>query len=167
MVGLQIRQCQAHMLSGSRLRPVRDDHVRVGQLMTVGAVRRQDLGDAAVAIRPKLGRELLEHMNYPRRRPRRQPPRDRIASGYGSHHRSREVGVAARIWDLAAERLLTPAEVAELFKVNPLTVTRWANQGRIGSVRTLGGHTRYKEAEVLHPLHEAAQEAGRPGVDQR
>jgi hypothetical protein len=33
------------------------------------------------------------------------------------------------------------AEVAELFKVDPLTVTRWAVQGRIGSVRTLGGHT--------------------------
>jgi excisionase family DNA binding protein len=54
--------------------------------------------------------------------------------------------------------LLTPAEVAELFKVNPLTVTRWAVQGRIGSVRTLGGHTRYKEAEVLRLLHEAIQE---------
>jgi predicted site-specific integrase-resolvase len=50
--------------------------------------------------------------------------------------------------------------------VNPLTVTRWAVQGRIGSVRTLGGHTRYKEAEVLRLLHEATKEAGSPGVDQ-
>jgi excisionase family DNA binding protein len=65
-----------------------------------------------------------------------------------------------------AERLLTPAEVADLFKVNPLTVTRWAVQGRIGSVRTLGGHTRYKEAEVLRLLHEATKEAGSPGLDQ-
>jgi excisionase family DNA binding protein len=61
------------------------------------------------------------------------------------------------------ERLLTPAEVAELFNVNPLTVTRWANQGLIGSIRTLGGHTRYKEAEVLRLLHEATEEAGPPG----
>ena len=51
------------------------------------------------------------------------------------------------------ERLHTPVEVAELFKVNPLSVTRWAVQGRIGSVRTLGGHTRYKKAEVLRLLH--------------
>jgi len=49
--------------------------------------------------------------------------------------------VATRNRQLAAERLLTPAEVAQLFKVHPLTVTRWANQGLIGSVRTLGGHT--------------------------
>ena len=50
--------------------------------------------------------------------------------------------MAARTRHIEAERLLTPAEVAELFKVNPLTATRRANQGRIGSVRTLGGHTR-------------------------
>jgi excisionase family DNA binding protein len=74
--------------------------------------------------------------------------------------------VAARKSQLDVERLLTPAEVAELFKVNPLTVTRWAVQGRIGSVRTLGGHTRCKEAEVLRLLHEATKEAGSPGVDQ-
>jgi hypothetical protein len=46
------------------------------------------------------------------------------ASGYGSHHGTREVGVAAGKRPFEAERLLTPAEVAELFKVNPLTVTR-------------------------------------------
>ncbi len=44
--------------------------------------------------------------------------------------------MAARKRPLEVERLLTPAEVAELFKVNPLTVTRWAVQGRIGVVRT-------------------------------
>jgi hypothetical protein len=42
--------------------PVRDDHVRVLQLMPVGAVRRRYLGDAAVGIRPKLHHELLEHV---------------------------------------------------------------------------------------------------------
>ena len=58
-----------------------------------------------------------------------------------------------------------PAEVAALFK-NSLALTRWAVQGRIGSVRTLGGHTRYKEAEVLRLLHEATHEAGPPGTVQ-
>ena len=44
--------------------------------------------------------------------------------------------------------LLTPAEVAALFRVDPKTVTRWAQQGKIRSIRTLGGHRRYSEAEV-------------------
>jgi excisionase family DNA binding protein len=45
-------------------------------------------------------------------------------------------------------RLLTPAEVAALFRVDPKTVTRWAQQGKIRSIRTLGGHRRYSESEV-------------------
>ena len=47
-----------------------------------------------------------------------------------------------------AEPLLTPREVATLFRVDPKTVTRWAKAGRITSIRTLGGHRRYREAEV-------------------
>ena len=34
--------------------------------------------------------------------------------------------------DLADESLLTPGEVAEMFRVDPRTVTRWARDGRIG-----------------------------------
>lgn len=52
--------------------------------------------------------------------------------------------------------LLTPAEVAELYKVNAKTVTRWANAGKLSTVRTLGGHRRYRRSEVL-----ALLEAGR------
>jgi excisionase family DNA binding protein len=44
--------------------------------------------------------------------------------------------------------LLTPAEVAALFRVDPKTVTRWAQQGKLRSIRTLGGHRRYPEAEI-------------------
>lgn len=44
--------------------------------------------------------------------------------------------------------LLTPGEVAALFRVDPKTVTRWALAGRIGSIRTPGGHRRFHEAEV-------------------
>ena len=47
-----------------------------------------------------------------------------------------------------ADRLLTPAEVAAIFRVDPKTVTRWAQAGRISSIRTLGGHRRYRESEV-------------------
>ena len=46
------------------------------------------------------------------------------------------------------ERLLTPGEVAALFRVDPKTVTRWAKAGKLTSIRTLGGHRRYKESEV-------------------
>jgi excisionase family DNA binding protein len=46
------------------------------------------------------------------------------------------------------ERLLTPAEVATMFRVDPKTVTRWAKAGKIHSIRTLGGHRRYRESEV-------------------
>ena len=46
------------------------------------------------------------------------------------------------------EALLTPAEVAALFRVDPKTVTRWAKAGKLTSIRTLGGHRRYREAEV-------------------
>jgi excisionase family DNA binding protein len=46
------------------------------------------------------------------------------------------------------ELLLTPAEVASLFRVDPKTVTRWAKSGKLTSIRTLGGHRRYKESEV-------------------
>ena len=46
------------------------------------------------------------------------------------------------------DSLLTPAEVAAMFKVDSKTVTRWAQRGYLTSIRTLGGHRRYKEAEV-------------------
>lgn len=47
-----------------------------------------------------------------------------------------------------SEVLLTPAEVAARFRVDPKTVTRWANAGKLSSVRTLGGHRRYRRDEV-------------------
>jgi excisionase family DNA binding protein len=54
-----------------------------------------------------------------------------------------------------ADRLLTPAEVAAMFRVDPKTVTRWARDGRLTAVRTLGGHRRYREAEVFSLLRKA------------
>jgi len=51
-----------------------------------------------------------------------------------------------------AEVLLTPSEVAALFRVDPKTVTRWAKAGKLTSIRTLGGHRRYRESEVRELL---------------
>jgi len=58
-----------------------------------------------------------------------------------------------------SEVLLTPAEVASLFRVDPKTVTRWAKAGKLSSIRTLGGHRRYKESEVRALLGAASEEA--------
>ena len=46
------------------------------------------------------------------------------------------------------EHLMTPGEVASLFRVDPKTVTRWAKAGKLTSIRTLGGHRRYRSSEV-------------------
>ena len=48
-----------------------------------------------------------------------------------------------------AEALLKPGEVAALFNVDPKTVSSWADAGKLSVVRTLGGHRRYLESEVL------------------
>lgn len=50
--------------------------------------------------------------------------------------------------DLTQEKMMTPAEVASLFRVDPKTVTRWAKNGKLTCIRTLGGHRRYRESEV-------------------
>ena len=50
--------------------------------------------------------------------------------------------------DAAEEALLTPAEVAAMFRVSPKTVTRWARAGKLTAMRTLGGHRRFRASEV-------------------
>jgi predicted site-specific integrase-resolvase len=35
-----------------------------------------------------------------------------------------------------------------MFRVDPKTVTRWAKAGKLKSIRTLGGHRRYRETEI-------------------
>jgi excisionase family DNA binding protein len=59
------------------------------------------------------------------------------------------------------DRLLTPGEVASLFRVDPKTVTRWAAAGRINSIRTPGGHRRFRESEIRDLLR---QDGARGGV---
>ncbi len=64
------------------------------------------------------------------------------------------------------EALLTPAEVAALFRVDPKTVTRWAKAGKLTSIRTLGGHRRYRASEVhalLDRFNPAVPAQLRPG----
>ena len=60
---------------------------------------------------------------------------------------------------LEYEPLLTRAGVAAIFRVDPGTVTRWEQAGKLTSIRTPGGHRRYREAEV-RALIDAGREAG-------
>jgi excisionase family DNA binding protein len=46
------------------------------------------------------------------------------------------------------DELLTPGEVAVLFRVNAKTVTVWAKNGKLASIRTPGGHRRYRAGAV-------------------
>lgn len=52
------------------------------------------------------------------------------------------------------EPVLRPTEVAVLLGVDPDTVVRWAKQGRIAHVRTLGGHRRFPASEVLRLMRD-------------
>jgi excisionase family DNA binding protein len=61
------------------------------------------------------------------------------------------------------EILLTPSEVATLFRVDPKTVTRWAKAGKLTSIRTLGGHRRYKESEVKALLFTTTNQSTKNG----
>ena len=62
------------------------------------------------------------------------------------------------------ETLLTPAEVAAMFRVDPKTVTRWAAAGRISSIRTPGGHRRFRESEVRALLRGEESMASTPAT---
>jgi excisionase family DNA binding protein len=44
--------------------------------------------------------------------------------------------------------------VAQLFRVNPKTVTRWARAGKLSAVRTLGGHRRFRASEIKRCMEE-------------
>lgn len=46
-------------------------------------------------------------------------------------------------------RLMSRREVAALFGVSPHTIYRWAREGRLPVLMTLGGRRRYPAEEVL------------------
>lgn len=56
------------------------------------------------------------------------------------------------------DRLLTRAEVAEIFQVAPSTITRWGEAGKLPSVKTLGGHRRYEAKAVMELAQSMTQE---------
>ena len=59
--------------------------------------------------------------------------------------------------------LMVPSEVAALFGVDPKTVTRWARSGRLASIKTPGGHRRYRRVDVLALFAELSAQSDRRG----
>jgi excisionase family DNA binding protein len=54
---------------------------------------------------------------------------------------------------------LHTAEVADILHVSPKTVSRWAKEGKLPFLKTLGGHRRYPEAEIRDLVSELREEA--------
>jgi len=66
--------------------------------------------------------------------------------------------VAAQRKDTEAPSYLRRAEVADLLSVSPKTVSRWAKEGKLPFMKTLGGHRRYPEAEIRELVEVLRQE---------
>jgi excisionase family DNA binding protein len=60
--------------------------------------------------------------------------------------------------DSEAPTYLRPAEVADLLSVSPKTVSRWAKDGKLPFMKTLGGHRRFPEAEIRELVDVLRQE---------
>jgi excisionase family DNA binding protein len=61
---------------------------------------------------------------------------------------------------------LRTAQVAALLSVSPKTVSRWAQEGRLPYLRTLGGHRRYLDAEIRALLQSlSAPSEGQPATE--
>jgi excisionase family DNA binding protein len=57
-----------------------------------------------------------------------------------------------------APSYLRTAEVANMLHVSPKTVSRWARQGMLPFMKTLGGHRRYPAAKIRELAEELREE---------
>ena len=60
---------------------------------------------------------------------------------------------------MEASSYLRTAEVADLLYVSPKTVSRWAKEGKLPFMKTLGGHRRYPAAKIRELAEELREEA--------
>lgn len=60
------------------------------------------------------------------------------------------------------ERMLKTAEVARLLGVSAQAIRTWADAGKIGCYRTLGGHRLFPQSEVLKVLAMIRNQTGFP-----
>ena len=57
------------------------------------------------------------------------------------------------------ESLLSRSQVAQMFNVSPSTITRWADEGKLVCIRTLGGHRRYQKESITQLVRRLPKEA--------
>src|SRR4029450_1660692 len=55
---------------------------------------------------------------------------------------------------------LTASQAASLREFSPKTVSRWAKEGKLPFVRTLGGHRRYPDSEIRALVDSLAERPG-------
>ena len=53
---------------------------------------------------------------------------------------------------------LTASQAAALLQVSPKTVSRWAKEGKLPFMKTLGGHRRYPAAKIRELAEQLRQE---------
>lgn len=56
------------------------------------------------------------------------------------------------------EKLLTSHQLAKLLNVWPETLRRWEREEKLIPLRTLGGHRRYKESQIMALIGEEKTE---------
>ena len=56
--------------------------------------------------------------------------------------------VLARRPENESEDYLRAGEAAEILHVSPKTMSRWAKEGRVPHIITLGGHRRFRASEI-------------------
>lgn len=61
--------------------------------------------------------------------------------------------------DSPEDEYLRAAQVARLLHVSPKTVARWAMEGKLRSVRTLGGHRRFSALQIRELAERLAHES--------
>lgn len=64
------------------------------------------------------------------------------------------------------DQLLKPEEAAKLLKVSKGTLVSWDNQGLVNSVRTKGGHRRYRRADLFNRISAPALSQSDQGEQQ-
>ena len=100
--------------------------------------------------------------SYLRRRCRHRRRSRSIGPGTAAESDKRRDAVAAQRSGKTATdypSYLRTAQVADLLYVSPKTVSRWAKEGKLPFLKTLGGHRRYPEAEIRELAEELREEA--------
>ncbi len=60
---------------------------------------------------------------------------------------------------------LTPSQAARILHVSPKTVDRWADQGLVPCIVTLGGHRRFSRDVIVAVAEEMAGRGAEPSPD--